>query len=334
MWLNSGATRNHISPFVAAVLETGERLLWLAPRTTRLIEDWPGNPGADALAMRFNAALHAIARRGTVPELSALYRGEHRDFEGAIAQALSSQDGFIADWLLVPPQTNEVGRAGAIWAALMAVQARFGLPVELLELGCSAGLNLNLADYAYDLGGVRDGVADSPVRIVPEWRGPRPGGQGVRVISARGADLCPLDPGDPATRERLRAYVWADRPLRADRLEAALDMALRHPPEVEQANAADWLERALAAPQAEGRARVVFHSMSVQYFREADRAHVADLMHRAGQSATEDKPLARIGFEWTPDRGEVRLTLTLWPDGESRTLATCHPYGDWIDWRG
>ena len=31
-------------------------------------------------------------------------------------------------------------------------------------------------------------------------------------------------------------------------------------------------------------------------------------------------------------RDAVHLTLTIWPDGTSRRLATCHAYGAWIDW--
>ena len=53
------------SPFVASVLEAGERHLRRAPRTAALIETWPGDPSAAALAMRFTAAIHARARRGS-----------------------------------------------------------------------------------------------------------------------------------------------------------------------------------------------------------------------------------------------------------------------------
>jgi hypothetical protein len=308
------------SPFVAAVLEAGNRQLGQAPRT--------------ALAMRFNGALHALARRGMPPALKSLYRREHEDYDGAIGAALAAEDDFIAEWMRDPPQTNEVGRAAAIGAALMVARRKFGLPFELFELGSSCGLNLNLARYAYDLGGISAGAPDSPVRIAPEWRGLRPASAPIEVVAARGVDLKPLDAGDEKTRERLLSFVWADQPKRARRLQYALSLARRFPPRIDRADAASWLAERLDSPQQAGLCRVVFHSMVLQYLTGEDRMRVMEAIARAGARATADRPMAWVGFEWTPERSEVRLSLTCWPSGETRILAICHPYGDWIDWRG
>lgn len=321
------------SPFVAAVLEAADRHLEAAPRTAALIRSWPGDPGAAALAMRFNAAIHALARRGRPHALAALYRRQHDDFDGAIAAALAAEDEFIVNWMRHPPQTNEVGRAAAIVSALAVAENAFGLPFELLELGSSAGLNLNLARYAYDLGGVAAGAADSPVRIAPEWRGACPPVSTIRVLGARGVDLSPLDTSDPAMRERLLSFIFADQPARAERLSQALAIAQQHPPRVERADALTWLKDRLGAPQAPGRCRAVCHSMLLQYLSADDRRAVEDAIETAGRRADMNRPLIRIGFEWTERRDEVRLTLTCWPSGETRHLATCHPYGAWIEWR-
>lgn len=334
LYRQAGVARRLGSPFVASVLEAGHRQLALAPRTAALIEGWPRDPSASALAMRFNAALHCLARRGEPEALRALYAREHDDYDGAVAAALAASDEFIAHWMESTPQTNEVGRAAAIGAALMAAHHRFGLPFELLELGSSCGLNLNLARYGYDLGGVIAGTAQSPVQIVPLWTGPAPRPAPIDVEAARGVDLNPLDAGDRATRERLLSYVWADQPGRARRLERALDLALRHPPRIDRADAASWLARQLAAPQDAGLCRVVFHSMVLQYLTAEDRRSVLDAIAAAGTRATQARPLAWISFEWTPMRSEVHLSLTTWPGGETRKLATCHAYGNWIDWRG
>lgn len=322
------------SPFVAAVLEAGQRQLRRAPRTAALIARWPRDPSAAALAMRFNAALHALARRGAPALLGALYQGEHDDFDGAIGMALDAEDDFIADWMRDTPQTNEVGRAAAIGAALMVARRRLGLPFELLELGSSCGLNLNLARYGYDLGGVAAGVAGSPICIAPAWRGAPPLQAPIEVVAARGVDLRPLDAADATTRERLLSYVWADQPKRAARLEQALALAGQWPPRVDRGDAVAWLADRLAESQDSGRCRVVFHSMFLQYLTVADRDRVAETIREAGIRATATRPLARIAFEWTPRRREVRLHLTCWPTGETSLLATCHAYGNWIDWRG
>lgn len=320
------------SPFVAEVLEAGERQLASAPRTATLIQSWPGDRAAAALGMRFNAAIHALARRGRHHKLSTLYQRQHHDFDGALAAAMEAEDEFIATWMRHPPQTNEVCRAGAIMAALAVAQELFGMPFELLELGSSAGLNLNLAHYGYELGGIPVGTPGSSVRIAPEWHGPPPPGADIRVLSARGVDLSPLDTADEATRERLLSFVFADQPSRAERLRNALLIAQRLPPRVDRANALTWLKARLDEPQAPGRCRAIFHSMFLQYLCADERLAIDQMLDRAGSQAGSDRPLVRIGFEWTEQRTEVQLRLTIWPSGKTFHLATCHPYGASIDW--
>ncbi len=322
------------SPFVAAVLEAGDRQLYHAPQTAALIDGWPDDPSAAALAMRFNAALHALARRGDVADLTALYQREHDAFDRAIGKALAAHDAFIARWMRAPTQTNEVARAAGFAAALMALRTRTGMPVELLELGSSCGLNLNLARYSYVLGDVVAGDPESAVRIAPQWRGMNPVAAPIEVVAARGVDLNPLDAHHRPSRERLLSFVWADQPRRIERLKAALRIARAHPPELTRGDATLWLPDQLAQPQREGVCRVVFHSMVLQYLGPAARASVVDAIHAAGARATTARPLAWLSLEWTEQRERVELAMTCWPDGARRVLATCHPYGEWFDWHG
>jgi hypothetical protein len=320
-------------PFVAALLEAGQRQLHRAPRTAALIRHWPGDTAAAGLAMRFNGALHALARREGSTRLATLLRHDHDDFDDAVGAAMAGGDAFIASWMRHPPQTNEVARAGAIMAALMVVAESIDMPFALLELGSSAGLNLNLAHYRYDLGGQQVGPVEAPVAIAPAWRGAPPPGGMVRITSAKGVDLRPLDVADAAARERLSSFAWTDDPVRAGLLTKAITLAQAHPPAIDRADLTRWLPRQLAMPQPEGQCRVVFHSMVLQYLDPRQRAAIVDDIRRAGERADHRRPLAWIGLEWTECRSEVRLMLTCWPDGITRHLATCHPYGEWIDWR-
>lgn len=322
------------SAFVADVLEAGYRQLHQAPLTAAMIHAWEGDPAAAALAMRFNAALHLLARKHRPTALGALYEARHEDFDGAIAEALACEDAFIAEAMRHPTQTNEVGRAAAILGALLELDHATGLPCELLELGSSCGLNLNLVHYLYDLGGLvwgRDSA--SPVRIAPRWTGPQPRCADLRILSARGVDLKPFDSCDPETVDRLMSFVWAGETTRSERLARALELARRHRPRVDRGDALPWLAKRLAEPRKPGVCRVVFHSMFRQYLSAPDRAVMQDMIERAGARADYERPLARISFEWTDDRREVRLLLTRWPEGETRHLATCDPYGAWIDWK-
>lgn len=322
------------SPFVARVLEAGQRQLHRAPATLRLLATWPGDPARAALAMRFNGALHALARRGEISALSELYARQDGDFDGPIGETLAREDDFIAAWMQRMPQTNEVGRSSAIVAAMLVAYQQHGLPFELLELGSSAGLNLNLARYAYDLGGVAAGEVGSTVQLAPAWTGPATPSGRIEVVAARGVDIEPLDPADAATRERLQAYVWADQPERAERLERALAIARAHPPQVDRGDAASWIEQRLESPQDDGVCRVVFHSMVLQYLHADDRARVAGAIAAAGERASATRPLLWIRYEWNAPRTEVALLMTSWPGGVERTLARCHAYAAWIDWAG
>jgi hypothetical protein len=216
----------------------------------------------------------------------------------------------------------------------MAVAAERPMPFQILELGSSCGLNLNLARYASRLGGVSAGDLSSPVRIEPEWRGADPPVAPVSIVSAQGVDLNPLSALDPAHRERLLSFTWADQPSRSRRLEAALEVAIAHRPQVHRGDAKLWLTQRLAERQPEGLCRAVVHTMFLQYLSDRDRLEIAAMMAAAGAGATADRPLIEIGLEWTADRREVQLRFTRWPDGESTVLATCHPYGDWVAWRG
>ena len=74
--------------------------------------------------------------------------------------------------------------------------------------------------------------------------------------------------------------------------------------------------------------------MVLQYLDPADRLAVIGAIRAAGARATRARPIARVSFEWNEGRNEVRLMLSLWPDGRTHRLATCHPYGDWVDWHG
>lgn len=321
------------SSFVAAILEAGDRQLDRAPKTATLIRHWVGDASLDAVAMRFNAALHALARRGVSPSLSALYAQQHDDFDGAIGDALEAHDHAISASMRHTPQTNEVGRSGAIAAALLVARDRFGLPFDLMELGASCGLNLNLGLYGFHLGSIRTGVQDSSVQVAPSWIGDNPPPGPIEILSSRGVDLHPIKASDAQSRERLLSCVWADQPDRARRLEDALALAQIHPPQVDQGDAGPWLAEQLASPGQDGVCRVVYHSMFMQYLTVRRRDAIASIMRRASVQATSRRPLAWISFERTQARYEVVLRLSLWPQGESRVLATCHAYGKWIDWR-
>jgi hypothetical protein len=321
------------SPLTAAVVETLADSLDQDTRTGARTLGWQGDPLAEVVSLRLAGALHALARSGRDAELSGLYAQQQGDFSGILQRVLSEWDDWLYPWLDNPPQTNEVGRSGALMPGLMVAAKILDMPIELLEIGASAGLNLNLDRFHYYLGGHEFGPADAKVRLSPQWQGAAPEGEWPRITSRTGVDQNPLDVNDDGVAERLLAYCWPDQQERLARLEAAITLACTFPPEVECGDAADWIEARLTEPQAEGCARIVMHSVFWQYVPAAAQARIEAAILGAAKQASAARPLGWLSFE--PDPGELgpmQLRLKPWPSGEDLHLATCHPHGTWVEW--
>jgi hypothetical protein len=296
--------------------------------------DWPGEPTRDALPLRFIGGLHALVQAGADERLAAIFRGEVTDPETMAADlnnVLVAHDNTLLPWLDGPPQTNEPGRSGALITGLLEIARRHGPKIELLEIGSSAGLNLLINRYAFDLGGLKVGPVESPVTITPGWTGERPANVPIEFVSVRGCDVQPLDATDPAVEARLSAYVWAETPLRAERLKRSIAMQRDHAVDLVKADAADWIEARLAEPQAAGVTRVLMHSVVWQYLPEtvAERMRVA--MNAAGERATAERPLGWVMME--PDRAFAHQVVRVksWPGhAEWRMIATAHAHGTWV----
>jgi hypothetical protein len=323
------------SPLTAAVLDTLADILSADTRTGARALGWTGDPLGEVLTLRLAGGLHALARNGQDSELSALYAQQGGDFGAVLGRVLREWDDWLYPWLDNPPQTNEVGRSGALVAGLMVAAKHFNMPIELFEIGASAGLNLNLDRFHYDLGGLEIGPADSPVRLKPEWRGAPPQGEWPRIRSRIGVDQNPLDISDDAVAQQLLAYCWPDQQERLTRLEAAIELARAFPPEVESGDAADWIEAKLAEPQAEQSARIVMHSVFWQYVPAPSQDRIAAAIMEAGSRANASTPLGWLSFEPDPGTlGPMQLRLKIWPEGQELHLATCHPHGATINWIG
>jgi hypothetical protein len=322
------------SPFTAMLCRLIGARIDRSTGLGRRVLDWTGDPRsfADNVPLRVCGGLHYLVRRGEAPGLARLYPPRPPPGEETLWRALEPvlADARLPAWLDGPPQTNEVGRSAVLMAGLLAVAARFPFPVDLLELGASAGLNLLLDHYGYDLGGRRAGNAESALQLAPAWEGPPPPAAPVEVVRRRGVDLNPIDPVRDG--ERLLAYIWPDQSRRLAQLEAALAVAAAGPPPVDRGEAAEWLGKRLAEPAAAGATRVVLHSIAFQYFPASSRRRIESLMAEAGAAAGPETPVAWLRYEKEPGEERMTLRLRLWPDGEERLLAICHPHGSRVRW--
>lgn len=314
---------------IAAAIDAGTE-------TGRRILAWPGAPIADALPLRTVGGFHALWRDGRARDLDALFQGREADREriaGAVRATLEAHDAEIATWLGGPPQTNEPGRSAGLMAGLLVLARRFGPRFELLEIGSSAGLNLLIDRYRFDLGGVMAGPAASPVLIRPEWRGPPPPAATVEIESVRGVDIQPIDPTSAEAERRLLAYIWADHAIRFPRVAAAIDMIREKPVMLDHGDAADWVEARLAEPQQAGVTRVLMHSIVWQYIPAAGQARIEAAMRAAGERASEERPLGWVHLEADRTMNRHDLTVRHWPGGGEPVLhGHAHAHGFWVEW--
>lgn len=324
------------SPFTARLCQVLARRLDRRSSFGRTILDWPGDPYADNIALRACGSIHALARSGWEPNLSKVYPPNPTSENAvwtALADALHHNDVFLTDRLASPPQTNEIGRSGILLGALLHLSAIVPYPIELFEIGASAGLNLGVDDYHYELGEGRNwGVSDA-LTIECEWRGASPRlNTPLHIVGRHGCDINPLDPLKEEDRNRLLSYIWADQIHRLRRTEAALRLAASRRRTVDRADASVWLAEQLARPAPSRTTRVVFHTIVWPYIAAASKAQITDTINRAGEAASADSPFARLSVEPDEVPGSARVELTLWPSHETRVLGRADFHGRWVEW--
>lgn len=324
------------SPFTARLCRLLADLLDDSTQTGGRVLNWTGDPRGDALALRLCGGLHRLVLEQRDPQLSATYPPHDVNdaaLASAVKAAVAKHDAELAAGLELPPQTNEIGRSGMLLPGFLMIARETGLPLELCEIGSSAGLNLLFDRFGYAYGTQRWGDPHSPVRLAPGVRGTAPPLDGsLSVTTRRGCDIAPVDIANKSARTRLRSYVWPDQVARHQRLEGALMLARAVQFSLEKADAATFVATRLAQ-RPDDSAFVLFHSIMWQYMPQATQAAINQALTEAGEQATVAAPVAHLRME-PLDLGDpfATLSLTLWPGGQTRHLARCDFHGRWIEW--
>jgi hypothetical protein len=318
------------SPLYGALLRRAAVDAEAGGPTADVLRGHEHDPAESMLALRLMGAVHRRVLEGALPDLAPYY-GSGADAEQAweaFQRALAEDGEAIRQLLDRPVQTNEVGRCAALLPGFLNVAKATGLPLRLLEVGASAGLNLRWDRYRYEADGFSWGDPASPVRLRFRLKGEMPEVAEVAVAERCGCDRSPIDPLSEEGRLTLLSYLWPDQVNRVERVRAALDLAAEVPVEVDQAGAAEWIGRRLAEDR-EGVATVVFHSIVMLYLSEAERVEFTQQLRAAGRRAGRTAPLAWLRMEAGGEHAEVRLTV--WPDGEETLLARAGYHGDLVD---
>lgn len=289
------------SPFTAALSRCFAADVKAGGPVAALTADWPTNPSADVVGLRLAGALHAAVLAGHDETLAALYPGRAADWRiedvwPAARAFLERESDWVRDFLRYAPQTNETRRSIALLAPFLAFAHDWRGPVDMLELGASAGLNTNWDRFLYQTAPWAWGDAQSSVVIDTDWQAPAPPLGPIDVRHRAACDLNPLDIRDSAQFTRLKSYIWPDQPDRLARFEGAVALALHHDTRVERADAGAWIAQKLAA-RAGDAATLVYHSVFLQYPPRETRGAIIDAIEAAGAGATADAPLAWARME-------------------------------------
>lgn len=322
----------------AGLLRHAARDLLAGGPTAAVLDGHLTDPGRSALALRMLGGVHALELTGRATELAAFYPsaggtadagpGAERAWP-AMRDVLAGQADWIRAWLGRPPQTNEVGRGAALVGALCHVVAEADLPVRLVEIGASAGLNLRADRFWISGPGVAYGEESSPVRMAGGWLGEAPPARRIDVVARTGGDLTPIDPLSDDGELRLTAYVWPDQVERLDRLRGAIELAARVPAELREEPASATVAGVSLEP---GCWTVLWHSIMHQYLDAGQVAAVEAGVAALAATAAGTARFAHVSFEPIRSTAGTPVELVTWPGGVRRRLGTAPPHGIPVTW--
>ena len=244
-----------------------------------------------------------------------------------VGAALVEHREFLSRWAREQDvQTNEVQRSWALLPGFLTVAD--GRPLDLLELGPSAGLNLMFDRYRYRYGSGSWG--DGALELTGDDRTSPPAdllSRRVSVARRRGIDLNPVDVTTEEGARLLQSFVWADQAVRLERLRRAIEIVRSDPPELMRGDYVEALP-AVAADRVDGAQLVVFQTASTMYLGPGGTTRLRAALH----DAARDQPLVFVTAGSPPNDEGYSLEVERYPDGRSERLGVFDFHGEWLDW--
>ena len=244
------------------------------------------------------AALHDLALAGRAPELAAAYAAADGDAaaDAAIDTLLRMTDSVVAIAVRRRTRSNQTGRCAVLYPAIAEAARRAGAhAVGLIDVGCRAGLNLNVDRVGITYSnGQSLGDPSSPVQLAASIVGdrPLPARAMPEVVARVGVDLDPVDVTDPDDARWLRACLWPDQPDQVARLEAEMALAATAPPLLLHGDAVEVLPDAFAHLPADA-LPVVITAWALSAFSLERRLR---FLHRLDEAAAR-RPVAWVSAE-------------------------------------
>ncbi len=290
------------------------------------------------------AALHDLALAGRAPALAAAYAAQDGDAaaRAAIDTLLGMTDAVVAIALRRRLRSGETGRYAVLYPAITEVAHQVGAnAVGLIDVGCSAGLNLNVDRVGITYSnGQSLGDPSSPVQQAASIVGERPipARAMPEVVVRVGVDLDPVDVTDAGDARWLRA---CRSPERVAGLDAQMALAATAPPLLLQGDPVEVLPDALARVPADA-LPVVVTTWALSRFALESRLR---FLHRLDQAAA-DRTVAWVSAEGVgvapaiPTLGDRRafghsiIGLAMLDRSALRAeaIGRCWSQGRWLEW--
>lgn len=232
------------------------------------------------------AALHDLALAGRAPALAAAYGAADGDAAAtaAIDTLQHMSEAVVAMAVRRSVRADETGRCAVLYPAIAEAAYRVGATaVGLIDVGCPAGLNLNVGRVGITYGnGQLLGDPNSPVQMSASVVGDRPPPMRPmpEVVARVGIDRDPLDVTNPEDSRWLRACLPPDRPERIAMLEAELALAAREPPQMLRGDAVDSLPDAFDQVPSDA-LPVVLTTWALSGVSPKNRLRLVDHLHQA-----------------------------------------------------
>jgi hypothetical protein len=278
------------------------------------------------------------------PSLGGTRPADDRAF-GRFAAFCAAHEAEIVDIISRrATNTNEVGRSALLLPAFDFLARGTGAPLGIVEIGSSAGLNLNFDRYGYrytdEQGAAKlERWTDAPfvLSCVLEGPGvPQLGELPPPIGSRIGLELYPTDVSDPNEQRWLKALVWPERLDRLAKLDGALKVAALHPPPVRGGDAVSNLAVALAEIPS-GHVPCVYHTVMAYQLSGEHHKRIHEILFEASKTA----PVWRVTVEGevaqpNPTETFNPLKVSRYFKGERqvKTLAVCDPHGLSMEWKG
>jgi hypothetical protein len=271
--------------------------------------------------LRLFGGVHYLELSGVVPHPWPKLRGVLEANRDWLARFVAEQ----------PVQTNEVQRCWGLLPGFLSVAD--GRPVDLIELGPSAGLNLSWDRYRYRYGERVWGPRGALLELTGVAEGgPPPELLGVKTTVRRriGIDRRPVDVTTDHGARLLEAFVWADQTERLERVQRAIEIVRADPPRLMEGDFVEVLP-ALLADRDPDALTIVYDSASTVYLGDDERSRLDETFETAGREGS----LAWVSFEFTRDDDigyeGFALDAQSWP-GERRRLALLDGHANRMEW--